>query len=413
MSVRAALPPRRFSLLEVLVAMSILVVLGTSLMIILRGGVQTWRRSEAKRESYDRAQAVLLQLRDDLTNLVGPVESPLPGLGETESRLVCERDEAGRTRLFLVRSLKAEAEHPITGHAGSSIGSDATLDQRDDLAEARQSRLRATGGAMEVAWVLAQDGVLYRGIRSPIGPPQSLFDPGAFELSPPLPPLVEGQPAPTPTPDAAEPAATQSGPRPALLRPFATEVVYFECLFWSQFTSTWSTRYPALRDPEGDENPGPLSYWDSTRALLRFEGADRREYHTFKAASSLDDPRDDVFPSSVQVTLVLRERLEAGSSTFLAQDVSERDDSLMVEDASRLVRDDDRHASEQSGYVLLDQEWIRFRGVSGNVLQVEQRGARGTVAAAHPAQTEAVGGASFTVVLDVPAWREDWSERRR
>jgi len=394
---RSLLARKSFTLLEVLVAMSILVVLGTALMLILRGGLRTWRQSEAKREAYDRGQSVLLQLRDDFTNLLAPPESPLPGLGETESRLVCERDQAGRTRLFMVRSLKAEAEHPITGHAGSTIAGDATLDQRNDLTEARQSRLRATGGAMEVAWVLGAEGVLYRGIRSPIGPPESLFDPGAFELAPLLPksppPVAEG---------ASEPAPVDAGTT-ALLRPFALEVIHFECLFWSQFTQSWSTRHPALRETRGDEVSGPLGYWDSTRALLQFEGASDREYHTFRYAKSINDSRDDVFPSSVQVTLVLREPDPARTSTFLAQDLGPDDRVLEVEDATRLP---------DSGHVYVGSEWLRYESKSGNSLNLTDRAARNTVKANHQIADPVTAGKTFTVVFDIPAWREDWSERR-
>lgn len=394
---RSLLTQKGFTLLEVLVAMSILVVLGTALMLILRGGLRTWRQSEAKREAYDRGQSVLLQLRDDFANLLAPSESPLPGLGETESRLMCERDQEGRTRLFLVRSLKAEAEHPITGHAGSTIAGDATLDQRNDLAEARQSRLRATGGAMEVAWVLGSDGILYRGIRSPIGPPESLFDPGAFELAPLLPKN------PPPVADAAsEPAPVDAGTT-ALLRPFALEVIHFECLFWSQFTQTWSTRYPALRETRGEEVSGPLDYWDSTRALLQFEGASDREYHTFRYQKSIDDSRDDVFPSSVQVTLVLREPLPAQTTTFLAQDLGLNDQELVVEDGTRLP---------ESGYVYVGSEWLRYDGKNGNTLNLTHRAARYTVKAEHKIADLVTAGKTFTVVFDVPAWREDWSERR-
>jgi pilin/secretion family protein with methylation motif len=394
---RSLLARKSFTLLEVLVAMSILVVLGTALMLILRGGLRTWRQSEAKREAYDRGQSVLLQLRDDFTNLLAPSESPLPGLGETESRLMCERDQEGRTRLFLVRSLKAEAEHPITGHAGSTIGGDATLDQRNDLTEARQSRLRATGGAMEVAWVLGPDGILYRGVRSPIGPPESLFDPGAFELAPLLPknppPVAEA---------ASEPAPVDDGTT-ALLRPFALEVIHFECLFWSQFTQSWSTRYPALRETRGEEVSGPLDYWDSTRALLQFDGASDREYHTFRYAKSIDDSRDDVFPSSVQVTLVIREPLPARTSTFLAQDLGPSDREMIVEDGTRLP---------ESGHVYVGSEWIRYESKDGNTLNLTHRAARYTVKANHQIADLVTAGKAFTVVFDVPAWREDWSERR-
>ena len=274
---------------------------------------------------------------------------------------------------------------------------------------------------MEVAWVLGEGGLLYRGIRSPIGPPLSLFDPGAFELAPLLPagigpgaaPAATPAATPTGTPGASAPPADPYAPRPALLRPYGTEVVYFEVLFWSQFSNTWSTRYPALRDPEGDENPGPLTYWDSTRALLRFEGASAREYHTFKSAGSLDDPRDDVFPSAVQVTLCFREPPEAGSSSFLAQPFARGDRELVVQDAGRLVKDDSRPPSERTGFLLIDDEWVRYEGVSGNTFAITTRGARYSVEADHEAEVEVVAGATFTLVIDVPAWREDWSERRQ
>ena len=141
---RSLLTQKGFTLLEVLVAMSILVVLGTALMLILRGGLRTWRQSEAKREAYDRGQSVLLQLRDDFANLLAPSESPLPGLGETESRLMCERDQEGRTRLFLVRSLKAEAELGRAKDESGALGGPELIESRQRILtlEAENSDLR-------------------------------------------------------------------------------------------------------------------------------------------------------------------------------------------------------------------------------------------------------------------------------
>jgi hypothetical protein len=391
--------PRRFTLLEILVATSILVVLGTALMVILRGGLATWRRSEARRESFDMAQAIFLQLRDDLGSAIAPPPTPLPGLGEVESRLMYIQPPKGRPQLFLVRSIKAENEHPITGHAGSEIGADRVVDQRDDLAEARQSRLRATGGAMEVAWVLGEGGVLYRGIRSPVGPPGSLFDVGAFQLAPLL---AKGTPPPG---AAAEPAGTpaSASSSAALLRPFALRVIHFECLFWTQFTRTWSTRFPALRDPRSDQVPGPLDYWDSTRGMIQFTGAPKGEFHTFRSADSLTDPRDDIYPSMVQVRVVFEEPSAAKSSTFLASPVTQAATEVVVEDASRF---------KPRGFVYVNSEWIEYDEIEGNTLQVSKRGARHTVAQAHEGFEEVFAGRQFTTVIDVPAWREDLSERR-
>ena len=385
---------RSFTLLELLVAMGILLALGTSLMLVLRGGLSTWRRGEARRESYDAAQAVLRQLREDLRSALPPHASPLGRLGEVEARLVADVDpdlqpgEPLRPRLFLVRSIKAESEHPVTGLAGSAIAADGVLDYRGDLEEARESRLRATGGAMEVAWVLGRDAVLWRGVRSPIGPPGSLFaEQDAYELA-----LT-----------AAEAASDPD--RPALLRPFARDVIHLGLRFWSQYTTSWSLAHPCRRELFEREQSGPLEYWDSTRAMIAApEGLKEREFATWVGAASLGDARDDMFPLKVMIELTLREHPAAGSSTFLLAPVSASDKELRVQDPGRLAPD--------GGWVLIEREWIEYSEVNGRSVTVTRRGGRGSVAAAHEAQSEVVFGRSFTTVVALPAAREDWGDVR-
>lgn len=411
---RTWLPIRRFTLIEVLVSMSIMMILGGALILILRGGVLTWRQSEARRESFDQAQAIFLQLREDLAATVPPFSTPLTDAGnEVEARFVCDKPN-GLQRLFLVRSIKAESEHPITGHAGSAIAADSVIDQRDDLAEARQTRLRATGGAMEIAWVLGADGVLYRGVKTPIGPPHSLFaDTGAYELAPP-----PGSKAPKPDLGAAPPPPPGPPPstgvtRPALLRPFATDVIHLEFLFWTQYTRTWGTRFPPLRVAHEDERSGPMPYWDSTRALIAppkppspVPAHQKRQFHTFLSRASLYDPRDDILPASVRVTIVLKEADAAGSHTYLAVKASARDTELTVKEPGRLKHD--------GGYVYINGEWIKYDEVRKNTIIVSKngRGVRGTLAAAHDGSQPVVVGRTFTAILDVPAYREDWGDRR-
>lgn len=406
---------RGFTLIEVLVSMTILVILGGALIVILRGGVLTWRQSEARRESFDQAQAIFLQLREDLESALPPFSTPLcdPG-NEVEARFVCDKPN-GLPRLFLVRSLKAESEHPITGHAGSAIAADAVIDQRNDLAEARASRLRATGGAEEVAWVLGSDGILYRGVKTPIGPPYSLFaDTNAYELAPPpgskLPKPDLNAPAPPPPPG---PPPSTGATRPALLRPFATNVIHLELRFWTQYTRTWGTAYPALREAHDDERSGPLTYWDSTRALIAVPKPPapvpayfKREFHTFLSRSSLYDARDDILPSAVRITLVLREADAANTHTFLTAKVSARDDELSVQDPGRLP--------PGPSFVYIGGEWIRYDEVRGSTVVVSKngRGARGTLPAEHDGSQPVVVGRSFTAIFDVPACREDWGDLR-
>lgn len=393
---------RGFTLLELLVAMGIFVMLGTSLMVILRGGLATWRRSEARQESYAAAQSVLSQLAEDLRSMVPPHDTPLDGMGQVEARLLCDLDEAtGRQRLFLVRTLKAESEHPITGLAGTTIGADRVVDYRDDLEEARQARLRATGGAMEVAWVLGPGDVLYRGIKAPPGPPGSLFaDQDPFELAPP----TVADPGAAPAPPS--PARADDVDLPALLRPFATNVLHLELRFWTQYTDTWDEQHLPRRRLQADEKSGPLLYWDSTRAVLAAQDeSDRRRFDTFRARGSLTDPRDDIFPAKVRVELTLREHPAAGSSTFLTRPAGPDDLELYVQEPGRLP---------PSGHLLLDQEWVKYDEVVKDRVVVARggRGARGTTAVAHDL-VEVVSGRTFLLIVDVPAWREDWSDRER
>ena len=381
---------RAVTLLELLVAMGILLALGTSLMLVLRGGLATWRRGEARRETFDAAQAVLRQLREDLRNAIPPHAHPLTGTGEVEARLLADLDpDSGLFRLFLVRAIKAESEHPVTGLAGGAIGADGVLDYRGDLEEAREARLRATGGAMEVAWVHGPDQVLYRGVKAPIGPPGSLFaDQDPYEL---------------PAGPAAEAESDTS--RPALLRPFAREVLHFGLRFWTQYTTTWSLSWPCRKDLDQREESGPLEYWDSTRGMLEFplETRDERRFATFLSAGSRLDPRDDVFPAKVLVELTLREPPAAGSSTFLSAPVGPGEKELLVQEPGRLPA---------RGFLLLEQEWIEYREVVGRSVLVERRGARGTTAAAHEAETEVLAGRTFVDVIAIPAFREDWGDAR-
>lgn len=396
-----------FTLVELLVAMGIFLVLGTSLMVILRGGLATWRRSEARQESFAAAQSLVSQLAEDLRSAVAPHDTPLDGMGEVEARMLCDVDAAGRQRLFLVRTLKAESEHPITGLAGTTIGADRNVDYREDLEEARESRLRATGGAMEVAWVLGPDDVLYRGVKAPPGPPGSLFaDQDPYELSPPTATAPGGRPGATPGPAPGAPAARDDAAAlPPLLRPFAMNVIHLELRFWTQYTTSWDPGSPPRRRLQANEKSGPLLYWDSTRAVLAPEDDDRRRFDTFVSRASLTDPRDDLFPAKVRVELTVREHPAAGSSTFLTRPASRSDAELYVQDPGRLP---------PKGHLLLDREWVKYDEVQRDRVVVAQngRGARGTAAVEHDL-VEVVVGRSFVVIVDVPAWREDWSDRER
>lgn len=389
-----------FTLIELLIATGVLAVLGTAVVVILRGGIKTWRRGEARRESFEVAQAVLGQLQDDFgAASVDPDSSH--GGRQVDAVLFGDRDSSGRSFVTLVRTLRGESESPLTGHAGSAIGGDQRIDYRDDMKKALDGRLLATGGLMEVAYAMGEPGkpdeeeFLYRGIRSPPGGRSSFFKSDRFWRAP-----LPGSPAPKQAPPDGVP----------LLRAFASHVVFFEVLYATPYSTTWSLDAPPKKT--GADASGPLTFWDSTRSLpkgrLRADGSveivppDPKLFGTFLDVASRSDPRDDILPPRVKVTLVVREPEAAESSTTLLRDARATDTELVVTEPDRVPK---------TGWVYLDHEWIEVDDRTGDRLHVKARGTRGTQAAQHAGGAEVVVGRTFESVIALPASREDWSDR--
>lgn len=380
-----------FTLLELLVATGILVILGSALVVVLRGGITTWRRGEARRESYEVAQAILGQLSDDL--LCATVD-PATSLGGKQVEVVFlgDSDEDDRSRVALVRTLRGESENAITGHAGSAVGGDARIDYRDDMKKAIERRLRATGGLMEVAWAMGKPGtpdgeVLFRGIRSPVGGRTSFFASEKNFFRAPLPGAPEPKDAP--------PEGT------AYMRAFGTRVIFFEVLYATPYTNTWSKDTPPKKT-DGSGDSGPLPYWDSTRSILKPDTGPKL-FTTFLSAASRGEPHDDILPPRVKVTLVIREADAAQSATTLKGSIDKETRELKVFEPSRLDR--------SGGWVCIDAEWVQYEDVSGDKVRVKERGGRNSRKAPHGDGAEVAIGRTFEVVIPLPGHREDWGDR--
>lgn len=463
---------RAFTLIELVVSMGIFAMLGAALMLVLRGGLATWNKGEARRESSQVAQSIFTMLREDFQS-VTIYRQRLGKSGLVETKLLCDFEIAHATyggasiqtyrqRLFLTRSLKAESENAVTGLAGTALHATGYVDFHNDSQEALSQNLRATGGLMEVAYLRAgqHSDVLYRAVRSPIGGPLTVFnwdglptsriDPerrGLFEqLQPSLskiagvkvvhrskgkiilyhvgsntnsgilrlaheePKYRELKAALDKQEMSLEACELASGTSIESLnqdlrcqtwaQPVATNVLFFGLEFWHERTGSWDSKRFIDR---GDADLGPLDYWDSTRGILNDE-SDSKAYKLFRFAASEHEPRDDVLPRRVRVTLVIREHASAGTETELLSDVSATDDEISMAAPGR--------APAAPGYVRLGHEWIKYEAVVGNSLTVASkgRGARGTTAASHPAGSEVIFGRVFRAVVEIPAYVENWDD---
>ena len=358
---------RGLTLIELLVSLSIFVVLGASLVVFLRDGMATWRVGEIRRETYERAGAILDQIADDLHSTF---TDPDPGddLQPVEVLFLSDFDSHDRQRLRFVRTLSGEIRHPITREAGALTGGLADYDFLNDALESRLGVMRAPGGLVEVAYLHGAalgSEVIWRGIKGPIGGENSLFD----EVN-----LTVGEEG-----------------TPMRCRPLADGVIYLEFNYWGAEIPSWSRNTPA---------PRSIFWWDSTRGIIEpprglaipFDRASRNEH------------RDDVFPSKVEVVLVLR----PARSTRLARLTTELDSSADTITVDSTVE----YPENAFPFIRIDDEWVRYTTKTRRAFVGCVRGVRGSEAVEHPRGTRVVHGTTFSRVVRIPTTRDSrWVSR--
>ncbi len=348
------------TLIEILVALGIFIMLGSSLVIFLRDGIATWRIGETRREGYERADAILNPICDDLRAIFSDAD-PGPGGGLVEVLVLCDRDAFQRPRLRLVRALDDETRNPVSRIAGSLTGGLADIDYRNDAMEARLGVLRAPGGLAEVAYQLGPESgseVLWRGFKSPIGGDGTLFD----EIN--LAPDVDGA--------------------PMRCRPVADGVLHLEFNFWGGDRRRWVDGVL--------QRPVPL--WDSTRGILPV----LKQYGFYSNPQSRDNHLDDIFPDTVEILLVLK----PARSLPLGRLISDIDDvqtTIAVDTTAQYPIGTETH-------IRIGSEWIRVGKIAASSFEDCQRGVRGTTASAHLRNEKVVHGTDFRRTVRVPGTRD-------
>ena len=352
---------RGMSLVELTLAMAMLVTLSMVLFGFLRTGMGLYKQGEGRRDIYERAQILLDQLVRDLDGIAATER--LPGVPPVE-RLIGDRDDAGRPRLRFVRSLGTETVDPVLREASTNAGATAYVDLVDDTAEANAGTLRAPGGRMEIVYLTTRprpkssdrsgegETWLLRGIRSPIGGEGSYFVDDN---------LPRGSREPIPS-----------------LRPLTSGVLHL------------GFRYRGIGN---DGTRQWFDVWDSTRGRVS-------EFDRFVGSESIADSGDDVFPSGVEIELVLEE--PGRGRVFLTRPISEGSGSLSVNATSLLDLGGDE------GWVRIDDEWILVEEKSSTVFKVIDRGGRGTTEAAHDARARVKAGSRFRRVVPVAVGAEAW-----
>lgn len=390
---------RGFSLIELMVAMSIFSLVGIGIVTLLARASDFSRSGTSTTEILDSLQTFTDTFSKDAATIYSraDAEDGAPDVRFWTDVVRCDVDadqkpDATIRRLMLVRMIPDETASPVTRSAGSALNATKYVDQQADIEEAAAGKLRATGGLMEVFWTAAPASkddlavmTLYRGVRSPVGGAGSLF-PSKRASDP----MAKG-------PEERGPVHADEIRRVA--RPVLGGVLYFGVECWSRHTTTWDPAMPAPR--------GPVAVWDSTRGILpRGDGKDGESFvfqtdYGSLGRPSLADPTDDTWPRRLRVTLVVEESGQA-ARTGILQDTLPPDGRTILVSDTRFIPGTDT----TQRFVKIGAEWIQFESVDGNRLTGCKRGVRGTLATAHEVGSRVHHGRTVVREIEIAAYRD-------
>lgn len=365
-----------FTMVELLVALTLLSAIGALLLQLVRGSFSLYRDGDQRGDLYSTAIPVLELLEDDLRSIDPGPDGRLLLLPEAFG-------SAGEGLLIrLVRSMPGgEQQHGVlrragttAGASGSYMGTDPGLSERKELAP--------PSGLIEVAYALVQEpkdpvGVLtlYRGERAPAHGPGSFFG-------------VDGE-------DGWDDGWVRKN-----LQPVATGILGLWILCQGQESDGWAEQI-VLEGTGGDGDA--LMTWDSTRGILSSD-----KFPLARGNSSLADSRDDVYPRALRIVLhVARgQRPEATLRRVLRADRK----SIEVNTTEQFPVVD----GEVDAYVKVGREWMLVLGHDKGEATVQRRRRKsGSRTAVHGIGDPVFVGRVFRKTLALPAARSFWSGEDR
>lgn len=399
---------RGFTLMEVLVAMSLFTLLGFAVVALVRSAAEMYATGTRQSVQDDHVAMSLPRLEDDLRHVRLPAQrdripfdpknpdpqkepEPLP----PENRMVSGFHEwklgRGNFRvryLAFVRDASGLSElEAYLLKAGTNPKADAWIDGRDDEQEYRENRHLPTGGAVEVLWIFVPDesrpgaGAVHRAFRTPVGGAKTLLDPANHD---------------TPEELRANYRTTQ----------IISDVIHFDLLFWTQYTNHWEwdpgqpsvwKRPQTAAEAKSVQVPcGPSLTWDSTRGIF-----DAQTFRLSKGADSLRFAADDIWPRRVLVRFALAEEETALAAPL---DTNARAFTVYASDFAT-------GRGELFGAPMkVGSEWITLGGRDPNrrdTFRIDRRGVYATTALAHPEDTPVYFGRVLEVAVSIPAFRDD------
>ena len=373
---------RGMTLVELIAALAIFIGIAGLVIQVLGGGLDLWSTGERTRDESEQATALLDRVELELRHAV----SCDRGEGEPRIKMLCDvltmdtngdgTHDCRAQRLLFVRRLFEERTMVALREAGTTAGATQTWFGE---ASAKGPELLPTEGLVECALVPQADArrgyegrlVLWRGLKSPIGGKQSLFERARRD---------------------------GSGLEGALLEPLAEDVLYFGLSFVD----------PSVQDATASaDGAGAVVVWDSTRGILP-PGEGYQGFRHARGPASLEDPDDDVFPQAIRVTVILAPPPGEAPQAALQNELQSATGTVRVD-----VRNGQHLRKLGSALTLMKvgHEWVEGGDCDGALLTLGRRGLLGTAATLHPPGTPILTGRRFERVVPLPSPRSDLMSR--
>ena len=432
--------PGGFTLVELLVAITIVLIFGGMAAETLREGAGMWRAGHRRSYAYDTGTVIFQQIQDDLS----AAKSQFWG-SEADAydqrvkfwvdfdtlhaddngngiRQATESTAALRQWMRFVRAIPDYSVNPFIRAAGTDPAATGWYNLINPIAPNAPPPLMPLEGMCEVAYMLGlgADGsgsvtdptTLYRAVLAPIG---CTVDP---------------------TTGAALTAASagmtffnaDGGPNDALSNsarigakalPIAQGVIYFEVRLWTQYTTSWDPDLAAYQSPVmprmafakwfnnyTPSDSGAVFTWDST-CMDTVRPAFALDELQQGVAAGTDAIYDNVFPRSVMVVVTV----EPPSELSVANPLRLRNNLPDNYTGPVALIGEAPPLNSQWPFVKIGDEWIGISGIDqANTLQIVARGVRGTTNFAHNAGDRVQVGYTFSRIFNDPAAREYWGQ---
>lgn len=365
-----------------MIAIALLLVLGTIIISILQGAIKISRGSTARGKAFENAQTIMQRVHRDFSQIVGL--PPHPQGNTADMAFVLAEDPYGRQIIGFTRSWGEENRTLAGFDAGR--GSKEQGWGGDYNGQNPNAQVRASGGNIEVVYMFEplRDSLrLYRAERSPrpsrpdSSPPDrySLLDAvGLWAMN-----LQESDADPLAPMAAIKDAQIGGESLWSQFELVAEDIVAFNIQCWDDdYENAMSSSPRTLTWFSGDRD-GPLTRWLVSERL---------------AAGKLP------LPKAIRLTLIVASDIPVRAETELLAALPSGQTAMPVEDTQGFP-----DLGSGGTYLRINGELIAYAGKSKGVFTSLARGTLGTREQNHVKGDLVVAGDAFVKVIQFPVTR--------